>query len=83
MEKEKHQKSEHPHHRTGASNVEYDLYSEVHVLLRGAAALERYIEDAREAGDKEVETCFKAICDQNKENVVKLRELIARHLKAA
>jgi hypothetical protein len=80
---EKHAKSEHQQRKTGATNVEYDLYSEVHCLLKGASALERYIEDAREAGDKEVEGCFKAIMDQNKENVVKLRELITRHLKAA
>ena len=80
---EKHQKSEQQHKKTGASNVEYDLFSEVHAQLKGNSALEQYIEDAREAGDREVESCFKAIHDQNKENVVKLRDLIVRHLKAA
>jgi hypothetical protein len=80
---EKHQKPEHQQRKTGASNVEYNLYSEIHSQLRSAAAIERYIEDAREAGDKEVESCFKAISEQNKENVTKLRELIARHLRAA
>jgi len=80
---EKHPKSEQQHKKTGASNVEYDLYSEVHAQLKGSAALEQYIEDAHEAGDREVESCFKAIHDQNKENVVKLRELITKHLKAA
>ena len=80
---EKHTKSEQQHKKTGASNVEYDLFSEVHAQLKGNNALEQYIEDAREAGDREVESCFKAIHDQNKENVVKLRDLIAKHLKAA
>jgi hypothetical protein len=80
---EKHTKAEQSHKKTGASNLEYDLYSEVHSLLKGAAALERYVEDAREAGDREVESCFKAILEQNKENVAKLREQIARHVKAA
>jgi hypothetical protein len=64
-------------------NVEYDLFSEVHCLLKGNAALEKYMDDAREAGDRDVETCFKAIHEQNKENVAKLRDLIAKHLKAA
>ena len=79
---EKHQKAEQQKHRTGASNVEYDLYSEIHSLLKGNAALEKYLDDAREAGDREVEVCFKGILDQNKENVVKLREIITHHIKA-
>jgi hypothetical protein len=78
---EKHQKSEEQHKKTGASNVEFDLFSEVHWLLKGNAALEQYIEDAREAGDRDVENIFKAIHDRNKENVHKLRGLITQHLK--
>ncbi|MFT3774471.1 MAG: hypothetical protein QM820_54630 [Minicystis sp.] len=83
---EKQQKSgqgQEQHKKTGASNLEYDLFSEVHSLLKGNSALERYIEDAREAGDREVEGCFKAIHDQNKENVTKLRDMIAKHLSKA
>lgn len=76
------QKSE-QHKVTGASNVEFDLYSEIHSLLKGTAALEQYLEDARAAGDHEVESCFKTIRDQNKEHVGKLRGLIAKHVKAA
>jgi hypothetical protein len=77
---EKQAKSEQSHKKTGASNVEYDLFSEIHTILKGSAALEKYIEDAREAGDREVETCFKTLHDQNKDNVVKLRELIGKHV---
>jgi hypothetical protein len=80
---EKHTKSEQQHKKTGASNVEYNLFSEVHCLLKGCSALEQYIEDAREAGDRDAESTFKAIMEQNKENVVKLRDLISKHLKAA
>lgn len=79
---EKQHKVEGQHKKTGASNVEYDLFNEVACLLKGNAALERYMDDARESGDREAETCFKTIHDQNKENVGKLREVIARHLKA-
>jgi hypothetical protein len=71
------------HKKSGATNIEYDLYSEVHCLLKGNAALEQYIEDAREAGDRDIESCFKNMHDQNKENVGKLRELIAKHLKTS
>ena len=71
---EKHAKTEHK--KTGATNVEYDLFNEVTCLLKGNAALERYMEDAREAGEKDVEACFKTIHEQNKENVGKLRDLI-------
>ncbi len=77
---EKHPRSEEQHKKTGATNVEFDLFSEVHCLLKGNAALEQYIEDAREAGERDVEHVFKAIQDQNKENVNKLRGLIRQHL---
>jgi hypothetical protein len=69
---------------TGASNLEYDLISEMHSLLKGNSALEQYIEDARSAGDKEAESCFQALHSQNKENVNKLRQLLAQRIcKAA
>lgn len=82
MEKEKHQKSEPQQKKMGTSDIEFDLFSEAHSLLKGNAALEQYIEDAREAGDRDVETCFKTIHEQNKENVARVRELIGKHLKA-
>ena len=80
---EKQQKSEHQHKKTGATNIEYDMFCEVTAMLKGNAALEKYIEDAKECGDREAETCFKTIHDQNKENVGKLRELIGRHLSTS
>lgn len=89
---EKHQKSEQghvkgeqqqQHRKTGATNIEYDLFSEVHSLLKGNNALEQYIEDARQSGEREIETCFKSIQDQNKENVTKLRDLIGKHISKA
>jgi hypothetical protein len=68
------------HKKMGTPNIEYDLFSEVHCLLKGNAALEKYMDDAREAGDRDVETVFKSIHDQNRHNVEKLRELIAKHV---
>ncbi len=71
------------HHQTGATNVEYDLYSEIHSLLKGNAALEQYIQDAKKEGDKEVESCFESLHKQNKQHVEKLREMIAKRLAKA
>jgi hypothetical protein len=68
---------------TGAHNLEYDLFSEMHSLLKGNAALEQYIEDAREAGDQEVESCFQTLHNQNKENVSKLRQILAARIGKA
>jgi hypothetical protein len=76
---EKHGKME-QHKSVGATNLEYNLFSEVHCLLKGNAALVKYMEDAREAGERDIESCFKTILDQNKENVVKLRDLIGKHI---
>jgi hypothetical protein len=80
---EKHQKSGQEQKMTGTSNIEFDLFSEAHSLLKGNAALDQYIEDAREAGDRDVESCFKTIHEQNKESAAKVRDLIAKHLKAS
>lgn len=68
---------------TGAHDLEYDLISEMHSLLKGNSALEQYIEDAREAGDQEAESCFQTLHSQNKENVNKLREMLAQRLNKA
>jgi hypothetical protein len=68
--------------QTGASNIEFDLVAEMHELLDGNAALERYMEDARQAGDREAESCFKKIRDQNRESVGTLRSLLAKYLTA-
>ncbi len=67
-------------HQTGATNLEYDLFSEIHSLLKGNSALEKYIKDAKGAGDKEVETCFQSLHDQNKQHVEKLRKLIEKRI---
>ena len=65
---------------TGATNIEYDLFSEIHSLLKGNSALEKYIEDAKGAGDKEVESCFQSLHDQNKQHVEELRGLIEKRI---
>lgn len=60
------------------SNIDYDLVAEMHELLEGSEALEKYVEDARSEGDSEVADCFQEICDQNRDNANRLRGLIAR-----
>ncbi len=65
---------------TGASNLEYNLVAELHELLEGNAALEKYIQDAKQSGDSEVERCFQQIHDQNKQSVNTLRQLLGQRL---
>ena len=69
--------------QTGASNLEYDIVAEMHELLEGNAALEQYIQDARQAGDSEAERCFQQIQDQNRQSVSQLRSLLAKHMANA
>lgn len=60
--------------------LEYDLFSEMHSLLKGNAALEQYINDAQSSGDKEVESCFQSLREQNKQHVEELRKLIEKRI---
>lgn len=71
------EKQQHP---TGAANLEYDLFSEIHSLLKGNSALEQYIQDAKGVGDQEVESCFQTLHEQNKQSVEKLRKLIEQRI---
>ena len=66
--------------QTGAANLEYDLFSEMHALLKGNSALEQYIQDAKGVGDQEVESCFQTLHEQNKQSVEKLRKLIEQRI---
>jgi rubrerythrin len=78
MENQQQQKQQ-----TGATNLEYDLFSEMHSLLKGNAALEQYIQDAQSAGDKEVETCFQTLHQENKQHVEELRKLIEKRISSS
>jgi rubrerythrin len=68
---------------TGASDLEFDLVSEMHELLKANAALEQYCEDADEAGDEEAKECFEGILDNNREHLGKLRQLLHRTMQKA
>jgi hypothetical protein len=67
--------------QTGASNLEYDIVAEMHELLQGNSALEKYIVDAQNAGDRDAEQCFQQIHDQNRTHVASLRSLLAKQLQ--
>jgi hypothetical protein len=69
--------------RTGASDLEFDLVATMHSLLKGNEALEQYIEDAEDARDSEAAECFRAIHEQNRENIDGIRELLAKQYRRA
>jgi hypothetical protein len=83
MEKQQHTASTAKHTHTGASNLEFDLFAEIYSLLKGNNALQQYMEDAKREGDKEAETCFQTLHQQNEENVAKLRGMIAKRVARA
>ena len=49
---------------TGISNTSYDLSSVLFHALKGGASYDRYIRDAKEAGDEELADFFRRVRDE-------------------
>lgn len=69
----------HAESETGVKNVTYDLMSVLTNKLQGIAAIEEYKKDAQ--GDQEAMQCFEDIQKHEREDVDKLRDLVAQRLK--
>ncbi len=65
---------------TGTSNKEYDLVSILYHCLEGAATYEQYIEDAKEAGDKELADFFAEVKQTNCQLSEKAKNLLKQRL---
>lgn len=63
---------------TGVKNVTYDVMTVLTNKLQGIAAIEQYKQDAQ--GDQEVLQCFEQIQQREREDVDKLKELVASRL---
>ncbi len=68
---------------TGTSDEHYDLVSVLYHALDVAETYEIYIEDAQEAGDQELVDFFRDIQNQNREVVVRAKELLKQRLNRA
>ena len=62
----------------GVSNLEYDLVTTLSNLLQGQEVLEKYAQDAEQAGEQECATIFRTIRENNRSSVQQLRNVLAR-----
>lgn len=63
---------------TGVKNVTYNAMTVLTNKLQGIAAMEQYKKDAQ--GDQEVLECFEQIQERDREDVDRLRDLVANRL---
>lgn len=66
---------------SGISNVAYDLMVVLTNKLEGIGAIEEYILDAEEAGDREVHALFKRLEQRMREDVDELRDVLVGRLQ--
>ena len=64
----------------GVSNLEYDLVTTLSNLLQGAEVLQKYAQDAEQAGDSECTTLFHTLLDSNRAAAQQIRNALQRHL---
>jgi hypothetical protein len=66
---------------SGVSNIAYDLMVVLTNKLEGIAALEEYMLDAEEAGDREVRALFARLERRMREDVDELRDVLVGRLQ--
>jgi len=64
----------------GVSNLEYDLVETLSNILGGMEALEKYAQDAEQAGDAECATIFRTLSENNRASAQQIRNALGRHL---
>jgi rubrerythrin len=65
---------------SGVSNVTYDLMATLTAKLEGIAAMEEYIDDAKEEGADDVQALFEELQQKETGDVNRLRELLKKYL---
>lgn len=65
---------------SGVSNVTYDLMATLTAKLEGIAAMEEYIDDAKEEDADEVRAVFEELQQRDTQDVSRLRDLLRQHL---
>lgn len=69
-------------HEFVVSDVEYNVITTLATLLQSEDVLQRYTEDAEEAGEQEVAELFHALRKHHKEIAKGLRAVLGRNLSA-
>lgn len=65
---------------SGISNVTYDLMATLTAKLEGIAAMEEYIDDAKEEGADDVRALFEQLQQTDTQDVSRLRDLLRQYL---
>jgi TFIIF-interacting CTD phosphatase-like protein len=65
---------------SGISNVTYDLLATLTAKLEGIAAMEEYIDDARDEGADDVVSFFQDLQQRDTQDVNRLRDLVKQYL---
>lgn len=66
----------------GVSDIEYDLVTSLSNLLEGMEALQKYAQDAEQAGDQETATAFRTLRENNRASAQQLRSALGRHISS-
>jgi hypothetical protein len=66
---------------TGVSNLTYDVMTVLTNKLQGIAAIEAYKLDAQQEGDREVQALLEQIQRGDREDVERLRAMVAQRLR--
>ena len=69
-------------HDFGVSDVEYNVITTLATFLQSEDVLERYTEDAQEAGEQEIAELFLALRKNNKDIARRLRSALGRNLNS-
>lgn len=64
----------------GVADLEYNLITTMSNLLQGQEVLERYAQDAEQAGDAECATLFREVRENNRRSAQQMRNALGRHL---
>ena len=65
---------------TGTKNEQYDLISVVYHALEGTVTYDKYIEDAKSAGDDELTSFFEELKENNSQTAEKAKQLLKNRL---
>lgn len=66
----------------GVSNLEYDLIVTLSNLLQGMEVIQKYAQDAEQAGDQESATAFRTLRENNRSSAQQLRSALGRQMSS-
>ncbi|GAB3651050.1 hypothetical protein [Glycomyces tarimensis] len=68
------------HHQTGTYDVEYNLVSVLYHTLNEAETIQKYIDDAKSAGDEDAARFFAEVQEDDQTRGERAKELLGKYL---